>query len=73
MYANYEMISVKVGIREGKDLEAAENYLTYVLRGHLPKITVLKCIYQLGIIAHKKALNKRPRTVFLQSSPTERT
>lgn len=65
MYANYEMISVKVGIREGKDLEAAENYLTYVLRGHLPKITVLKCIYQLGIIAHKKGAQQTAKNRFL--------
>lgn len=50
---NYEFFRAKCLVKEGVFLDTAENFFLGILRGNLPKLTILNCIYQLGLIAYK--------------------
>ncbi|MDD3999695.1 MAG: hypothetical protein PHX62_02210 [Bacilli bacterium] len=51
--ANYELLRARCFVKEGVFLDTAETYYTQVLSGRFPKLTVINCVYQLGLIAYK--------------------
>ncbi len=59
---NFEFFKAKCFVKEGIFLDTAENYFYDILRTNLPKLTILNCVYQLGVIAYKNGkyeLSKR--------------
>lgn len=54
LFANYEMVKARILVKEGIFLDIAEKFFTQLLRGRFPKITIINCVYQLGLIAYKK-------------------